>query len=228
MPGDRRAKLGPRGPVARQGVWHRLHDLEVGLEEVREQVPGVRREQGARAREGEAGEVSEGEGYQGECKVCGWRGEHHENHADADAEAAEHAGYCAASREPGPEPVKPEEEEAGSPGQDIFVDPNGPLLMFAKPEAGSEHDWMEGKLLRMIDAVYLTKPLSLTEILFGGAEPTGRGSIRLGDMVPDLPEDIADLDAIVDVEGDVLHFPGMTHEQWERFRALACEESEGA
>ena len=109
-----------------------------------------------------------------------------------------------------------------------LVEPEGPLLELARKGGGPEHDWTEEDLVRMIDAVYLTKPLSLTEILFGDAKPTGRGSVRLGDMVPDLPEDIADLDAVVDVEKDILHFPGMTHEQWKRFRALACEESEGA
>lgn len=41
--------------------------------------------------------AADGAGYQGECKVCGWKGTLLENHADAEAEAAEHAGYCAAS-----------------------------------------------------------------------------------------------------------------------------------
>lgn len=41
---------------------------------------------------------SDGNGYQGECKVCGWLGALHDDAEAAELEAAEHAGYCAASR----------------------------------------------------------------------------------------------------------------------------------
>ena len=41
----------------------------------------------------------DGQGFQGECKICGWVGTLHESHAAAEEETAEHAGYCVAGRE---------------------------------------------------------------------------------------------------------------------------------
>lgn len=38
--------------------------------------------------------MTECAGYQGECKICGWEGGHHESHAAAEQETAEHAGWC--------------------------------------------------------------------------------------------------------------------------------------
>ena len=43
--------------------------------------------------------MSDGQGFQGECKVCGWTGALHESMQAAEEEAAEHAGYCAANRD---------------------------------------------------------------------------------------------------------------------------------
>jgi len=37
---------------------------------------------------------ADAQGYQGECKLCGWRGALHDNMQAAEEEAAEHAGYC--------------------------------------------------------------------------------------------------------------------------------------
>lgn len=34
------------------------------------------------------------EGYQGECKICGWVSATHETLQAAEEETAEHAGYC--------------------------------------------------------------------------------------------------------------------------------------
>ncbi len=37
-------------------------------------------------------------GYSGECLMCGWTGALVESHGAAEAEAAEHAGYCGKSK----------------------------------------------------------------------------------------------------------------------------------
>ena len=38
--------------------------------------------------------MGEGNGYAGECLVCGWVGSQRESHNEAEEDAAEHAGYC--------------------------------------------------------------------------------------------------------------------------------------
>ena len=40
--------------------------------------------------------LSEGNGYAGECLICGWKGSLRESHSEAEEDAAEHAGYCGA------------------------------------------------------------------------------------------------------------------------------------